>query len=78
MQSQFERELLKTLKSIDGTLKRIEKSMNDEEKQHTTICNAVSHATHKCIGWGGCRNSYLLLFLSGMWQLQLLKLQQTV
>lgn len=41
MQSQFERELLKTLKSIDGTLKRIEKSMNDEEKQHTTICNAV-------------------------------------
>ena len=44
MQSQFERELLKTLKSIDGTLKRIEKSMNDEEKQHTTICNAVSHA----------------------------------
>ena len=44
MQSQFERELLKTLKSIDGTLKRIEKSMNDDEKQHTTICNAVSHA----------------------------------
>lgn len=44
MQNQFERELLKTLKSIDGTLKRIEKSMNDEEKQHTTICNAVSHA----------------------------------
>lgn len=44
MQSQFERELFKTLKSIDGTLKRIEKSMNDEEKQHTTICNAVSHA----------------------------------
>lgn len=43
MQNQFERELLKTLKSIDGTLKRIEKSMNDEEKQHTTICNAVSH-----------------------------------
>jgi hypothetical protein len=44
MQSQFERELLKTLKSIDGTLKRIEKSMNDDEKQHMTICNAVSHA----------------------------------
>lgn len=44
MQSQFERELLKTLKSIDGTLKRIEKSMNDEEKHHMTICNAVSHA----------------------------------
>ena len=43
MQNQFERELLKTLKSIDGTLKRIEKSMNDE-KQHMTICNAVSHA----------------------------------
>lgn len=44
MQNQFERELLKTLKSIDGTLKRIEKFMNDEEKQHMTICNAVSHA----------------------------------
>lgn len=44
MQSQFERELLKTLNSIDGTLKRIENSMNDEEKQHTAICNAVSHA----------------------------------
>lgn len=44
MQNQFERELLKTLKSIDGTLKRIEKSMNVEEKQHTTIYNAVSHA----------------------------------
>lgn len=44
MQSQYERELLKTLKSIDGTLKRIEKSMNDEEKHHTTICNAVSYA----------------------------------
>ena len=27
---------------------------------------------------GGCRNSYLLLFLSGMWQLQLLKTQQKV
>ena len=44
MQSQFERELLKTLKSIDGTLKRIEKSMNDDEKNHLTICNAVRHA----------------------------------
>lgn len=44
MQTQFERELLKALKSIDGTLKRIEKSMDDEEKQHTTIYNAVSHA----------------------------------
>lgn len=44
MLSQYEKELLKTLKSIDGTLKRIEKSMNDEEKQHTIICNAVSHA----------------------------------
>lgn len=44
MQSQFERELLKTLKSIDGTLKRIEKSMNNEEKHHINICNAVSHA----------------------------------
>ena len=43
MQSQFERELLKNLKSIDGTLKRIEKSMNDEEKKLTIICNAVSH-----------------------------------
>lgn len=44
MQNQFERELLKTLKSIDGTLKRIEKSMNNEEKHHINICNAVSHA----------------------------------
>ena len=44
MQIQFKRELLKTLKSIDGTLKRIEKSVKDEEKQHTSICNAVSHA----------------------------------
>lgn len=43
MQNQFERELLKNLKSIDGTLKRIEKSMNDEEKKLTIICNAVSH-----------------------------------
>lgn len=44
MQNQFERELLKTLKSIDGTLKRIEKSMNYDEKNHLTICNAVMHA----------------------------------
>ena len=35
MQIQFERELLKTLKSIDGTLKRIEKSVKDEEKKLT-------------------------------------------
>lgn len=33
MQSQFERELLKTLKSIDGTLKRIEKSKKGEDIQ---------------------------------------------
>lgn len=44
MQSQYEKELLKTLKSIDSTLKRIEKSVKNEEKQHTTICNAVSYA----------------------------------
>lgn len=44
MQSQYEKELLKTLKSIDGTLKRIEKSIGNEEKQHVRICNAVSHA----------------------------------
>lgn len=40
MQSQYEKELLKTL----STLKRIEKSMNDDEKNHLTICNAVMHA----------------------------------
>lgn len=44
MLNQYEREVTKTLKSIDGTLKRIEKIMNNEGKQHETICNAVSHA----------------------------------
>lgn len=44
MQSQYEKELLKTLKSIDGTLKKIEKSINNDEKHHLNICNAVSHA----------------------------------
>lgn len=44
MQSQFERELLKTLKSIDGTLKRIEKFMIAYDKMMKRICNAVFHA----------------------------------
>ena len=44
VQSQYEKELLKTLKSIDGTLKKIEKSINNDEKHHLNICNAVSHA----------------------------------
>ena len=44
MQSQYEKELLKTLKSIDRTLKKIEKSINNDEKHHLNICNAVSHA----------------------------------
>ena len=44
MQSQYEKELLKTLKSIDGTLKKIEKSINNDEKHHLNIYNAVSHA----------------------------------
>lgn len=48
MQSQYEKELLKTLKSIDSTLKRIEKSMNDDEQNHLTICNAVMHALRGC------------------------------
>ena len=44
MQSQYEKELLKTLKSIDSTLKKIEKSINNDEKHHRNICNAISHA----------------------------------
>lgn len=36
-------EMLNTLKSIDGTLKRIEQSVS-EEKQHEVIKEAVSHA----------------------------------
>ena len=44
VQSQYEKELLRTLKSIDGTLKKIEKSINNDEKHHLNICNAVSHA----------------------------------
>ena len=37
------KKLLNTLKSIDGTLKRIEQKM-DSEKQHEVIKEAVSHA----------------------------------
>lgn len=37
------KKLLNTLKSIDGTLKRIERKL-DGEKQHTVIKEAVSHA----------------------------------
>lgn len=37
------KKLLNTLKSIDGTLKRIEQKLNDE-KQHSVIKEAVSHA----------------------------------
>lgn len=37
------KEMLNTLKSIDGTLKRIEQS-GSEEKQHEVIKEAVSHA----------------------------------
>ena len=44
MQYQYEKELLKTLKSIDSTLKKIEKSINNDEKHHLNICNDVSHA----------------------------------
>ena len=44
MQSQYEKELLKTLKINDGTLKKIEKSINNDEKHRLNICNAVSHA----------------------------------
>lgn len=39
----FEEKLLKTLESIDGTLKRIEQLLS-EEKQHEIIKGAVSHA----------------------------------
>lgn len=38
-----EKELLKTLKSIESTLKRIEQSLS-QEKQHNVIKEAVSHA----------------------------------
>ena len=44
MQKKKKKELLKTLKSIDGTLKKIEKSINNDEKHRLNICNAVSHA----------------------------------
>ena len=37
------KEMLNTLKSIDGTLKRIEQSVS-EEKQHEVIKEAVCHA----------------------------------
>lgn len=37
------KKLLNTLKSIDGTLKRIEQKLNDE-KQHEVVKEAVSHA----------------------------------
>lgn len=43
MDKQDERRLLNTLKSIDGTLKRIEQSLV-AEKQHEVIKEAVSHA----------------------------------
>lgn len=43
MDKQDERKLLNTLKSIDGTLKRIEQSIT-AEKQHEVIKEAVSHA----------------------------------
>ena len=34
MQSQYEKELLKTLKSIDGTLKRIEQGLGVSKSQN--------------------------------------------
>lgn len=37
------KKLLNTLKSIDGTLKRIEQKL-DDEKQHEVIKDAVFHA----------------------------------
>lgn len=37
------KKLLNTLKSIDGTLKRIEQKL-DDEKQHEVVKEAVSHA----------------------------------
>lgn len=43
MEYRNEVELLNTLKSIDGTLKRIEQSLT-AEKQHEVIKEAVSHA----------------------------------
>lgn len=43
MDKQDEKELLNTLKGIDGTLKRIEQSLATE-KQHEVIKEAVSHA----------------------------------
>lgn len=43
MDKQEERKLLNTLKSIDGTLKRIEQSLT-AEKQHEVVKEAVSHA----------------------------------
>lgn len=43
MEPRIEKELLKTLKSIDSTLKRIEQSLS-EENQHDVIKDAVSHA----------------------------------
>ena len=43
MDKQDERKLLNTLKSIDGTLKRIEQDLS-AEKQHKVIKDALSHA----------------------------------
>lgn len=43
MDKQDERKLLNTLRSIDGTLKRIEQALA-AEKQHEVIKEAVSHA----------------------------------
>lgn len=43
MDKQDERKLLNTLKSIDGTLKRIEQILS-ADKQHEVIKEAVSHA----------------------------------
>lgn len=37
------KEMLNTLKSIDGTLKRIEQSLN-AENQHVVIKDAITHA----------------------------------
>lgn len=43
LEKQDEKKLLNTLKSIDGTLKRIEQSLL-AENQHIVIKEAVSHA----------------------------------
>ena len=43
LEKQDEEKLLNTLKSIDGTLKRIEQSLL-AENQHIVIKEAVSHA----------------------------------